>query len=304
VFQRWMIASLLGLSVASSSFGAEPNALGAKIEALAKAHKGQVAVAVKRLDTGETYAWQGDKPMPTASLIKVAIMVEAYWQAHEKKTDLTQHVKLEKDDRVPGAGILTYHFSDSASFPLRDAIRLMIVYSDNTATNLVLDRIGLPATAARMETLGLKETKIHSKVYKRETSVFPERSKLYGLGSTTAKEMVQLLELIETGKVVSPEACKQMLEHLKANNDKDMMVRNLPAGTIVAHKTGAVSNARTDAGIMYIPDAKDPKVKRPVVLCVLTNENADERYVRDNAAQVLIGNIAKEVHDYFKAQPK
>src|SRR4029079_11596926 len=134
--------------------------------------------------------------MPTASLIKLAVMVEAYRQAHEKQTDLTKHVTLQDADKVPGSGILTSHFSAGTSIPLRDAVRLMMAFSDNTATNLVLDQIGLAATARYMEELGCPNTKIHSKVFKRDTSVFPERSRQFGLGSTTANEMLRLLDLL------------------------------------------------------------------------------------------------------------
>ncbi len=153
---------------------------------LIKAHKGKVAVMVKHLGSGETFCHHADDVMPTASLIKFPVMVEAYRQAAAKKIDLDRVVTLKKEDKVPGSGVLTYHLTEGATFKLRDAIQLMIVFSDNTATNLVLDAIGLGATAATMEKLGYPNTKIHSKVFRRDTSVFPERSKQFGLGSTTA----------------------------------------------------------------------------------------------------------------------
>ena len=96
--------------------------------------------------------------------------------------------------------MLTNHFSDGATFPLKDAVRLMIVFSDNTATNMVLDQIGLPSTNARMAKLGLAETRINAKVFRADTRIDQERGKKYGLGSTTAREMVQLLELIEAAR--------------------------------------------------------------------------------------------------------
>ena len=267
--------------------------LDARIEPLVKAHKGTVAVAVKHLKTGEEFYLNADEPMPTASLIKLPLMVEAYWQAAENKVKLDKPLTLRKEDKVPGSGILTSHFSDGATFPLRDAVRLSIAFSDNTATNLVLDEIGIPSTNVRMEKLGFKHTKINAKVYKGSTtSIDPERTKKFGLGSTTAREMVQLLELIEDGKVVSPEACKEMIAHLKACDDQEKMTRLLPAGTIVAHKTGSVNATKTDAGILYLKSG-------PVALCVLTDKNDDVRWKPDNAAQVLIGKIAKEVYDHF-----
>lgn len=267
--------------------------LDARLEPLLKAHKGTVAVAVKHLKTGEEFSRNADEPMPTASLIKLPIMVEAYWQAAENKVKLDKPLTLRKEDKVPGSGILTSHFSDGATFPLRDAVRLSIAFSDNTATNLVLDEIGIPSMNVRMEKLGFKHTKINAKVYKGSTtSIDPERTKKFGLGSTTAREMVQLLERIEAGKVVSPEACKEMIAHLKTCDDHEKMTRLLPAGTIVAHKTGSVNASKTDAGILYLKSG-------PVALCVLTDKNDDVRWTPDNAAQVLIGKIAKEVYEHF-----
>ncbi|MDB5307645.1 MAG: per1 [Gemmataceae bacterium] len=267
-----------------------------RITALAKDHKGKVAVAVKHLTTGDEFYLNADEVMPTASLIKLPIMVETYWQAAEGKVKFDATLTLTKEDKVPGSGVLTQHFSDGATFPLRDAVRLMIAFSDNTATNLVLDKIGIPATNVRMETLGLKNTRINAKVFKGSTtSVDPDRTKKYGLGSTTAREMVRVLELIDAGKVASPEACKEMVAHLKKCEDKDMFRRFLPPAVELAHKTGAVNNARTDAGIIYLKSGKSG----PVALCVLTNENEDQRWAVDNAGQVLLAKIAKEVHDHF-----
>ncbi len=192
--------------------------------------------------------------------------------------------------------MLTSHFSDGATFPLRDAVRLMIAFSDNTATNLVIDKIGLPATAARMEALGLPNTKLHSKSFKRETSVFPERSEKFGLGSTTAGEMVRLLEQLHAEKVVSPEASKAMLAHLKQCDDKDKFPRFLPAGTVIAHKTGSVNEARTDAGIIFSPSG-------PIVLCALTPKNADKSWTTDNAGNRLCATVAREVFNHFNPAP-
>jgi len=219
-------------------------------------------------------------------------MVETYWQANEGKLKLDTMLTFKKDVKVQGSGILFNHFSDGATFPLRDAVRLMIVFSDNAATNMVIDQIGLPSTTARMEKLGLKNTKLNAKVFRADTRIDQAFGEKYGLGSTTAREMVQLLEMIHGEKVVTPEACREMLGHLKACDDKEKMTRFLPAGTEVAHKTGSVNASKTDAGIIYTKAG-------PVALCVLTNENADQRWVIDNAAQVVIAKIAREVYDHF-----
>src|SRR5947209_2428534 len=108
-------------------------------------------------------------------------------EAHEGKVKLDATLTYHKDPAVGGSGILTQHFSDGATFPLRDAVRLMIVFSDNAATNMVLDQIGLKSTGERMTKLGLKDTAINAKVFKPETRLDQEFGKKYGLGSTTAR---------------------------------------------------------------------------------------------------------------------
>lgn len=298
--------SLAGLfACALTAVAAEPT-LESRLKPIADKHKGKVAVAVKNLATGDGYALNADEVMQTASLIKLAVMVEAYRQADAKKVDFAKTLTLTKDDKVPGAGVLTDHFSDGATFPLKDAVRLMIVFSDNTATNMVLDQIGIKSVNDTTKELGLPETRINAKVFKGSTtSVDPERTKKYSLGSTSANECVKVLELIHTGKAASSESCQAMLGHLKANDDKEQLVRDLPPGTVVAHKTGATNQVRTDAGIIYVPDPthtpKEKEAKRtiPVAVCVLTNENQDQRWVRDNAGQVTIGEIGKAVYDHF-----
>jgi beta-lactamase class A len=231
--------------------------------------------------------------MPTASLIKFPVMVEVYRQAASNQIDLDARLTLKAADKVSGSGILTTHFSPGASFALRDAVRLMIAYSDNTATNLVLDAIGIGATATTMEAMGYPNTKIHSKVSRRDTSVFPERSKQFGLGSTTATEMIRLCEELHEGRLVSPAASAAMIEHLRACEDKDKFPRFLPPGTKIAFKTGSLSDTRTAAGIIECPAG-------PVALCVLSCENEDKRWVPDNAGNLICAEVARAVFNSFQ----
>lgn len=293
---REILALVIALFV-SRSLSLADDKLEARLRPLIDAHKGEVAIAVRHLKTGEAFTHRADEPMPTASLIKLPVMVEVYQQAHEGKLKLTDPITLKQADKVPGSGILTTHFSEGAMFPLVDAVRLMIAFSDNTATNLVIDKIGLPATAARMEALSFPNTKLHSKSFKRETSVFPERSEKFGLGSTTANEMVGLLEQLHAEKLVSPEASKAMLEHLKKCDDKDKFPRFLPTGAVIAHKTGSVNEARTDAGIIFSPNG-------PIALCVLTAKNEDKSWIADNAGNRICATVAREVFSHFNPDAK
>ena len=147
--------------------------LGEAIQPLLRDHKGDVAVAVYHFESDTHWSHNGDKPMPTASLIKLPVMIEAYRQAEAGEVDLDRRIELRKEDMVQGSGILTSHFSPGTSLSLRDAIRLMIVYSDNTATNLVVDVIGLPSTTKAMNLLGFTETQLNAKVFRGDTSIAP-----------------------------------------------------------------------------------------------------------------------------------
>jgi len=293
------IASAFFVLFALISDEPQQSPLAARLESLATTHKGKVAYALKHLSTGETIFHNADAVMPTASLIKLAIMAEVYAQANEKKLKLDEMLTLTKDEMVQGSGILTDHFSPGAQFPLRDAVRLMIVYSDNTATNMVLEKTGIKLVNERMAALAMHETRINAKVFKGSTtSIDSERTKKYGLGSTTARETLQLLELLHKGELVSKDASKAMLEHLKKCDDKEKFPRFLPKGVTVAHKTGSVSNARTDAGIFYFKEG-------PVALVVLTDENEDKGWTADNAGNRLCAEMAKGVVEHYqKYSPK
>lgn len=263
-----------------------------QIQPLISSHEGKVAVSILHLNTGQRFDYRADEVMPTASLIKLPVMVEVYRQIAAGQISPDQMVELKAEDKVPGSGVLTKHFSDGCRLPLRDVIQLMIAYSDNTATNLVVDQIGLEATARTMAELGYPETKLHSKVYRGRSSIFPERSQKYGLGSTTSSDIVDLLKRLHEGKLVSREYSNLMLQHLEACEATARLPRLLPPGVKVAHKSGAVSNARCDAGIIYSQNG-------PIALCTLTSENEDQSWGKSNAAELFNAKIAKAAYDYF-----
>ncbi len=211
--------------------------------------------------------------MPTASLIKFPVMVEVYRQAALKKVDMNAVVVLKQQDKVPGSGVLTNHFTAGARFTLRDAVRLMIAFSDNTATNLVLDAVGVGATASTMEKLGYPNTKIHSKVFRRDTSVFPERSRRFGLGSTTAQEMVRLCDALHRRQLVSPEKpATEMLDHLRTATTRTSFPGLLPP-----ERQGRIQDRQPGRGAdggRYHRMARAGRSR----LCVLSSENEDKRW--------------------------
>ena len=281
---------ILWLSIVSRQVDAA--SLADAIDPMIQSHRGEVSVAIKNLKTGETYENHGDRVMPTASLIKVAVMIEAYRQAEAGMLDLSERIELVSDSKVPGSGILTKHISSGTRITLGDAIRLMIVFSDNTATNLVIQKVGLRDVNSTMEDLGCSNTKLHSLVFRRETSIFPDRSRLYGLGSTTANEMVSIFERIQRGEIVSAKACESMLDHLSACDDRTMLARTFSKETKIAHKSGAVSKSRTDAGLFRTNHGT-------IAICVLTTNNQDRSWNDDNASHVLCGAIARAAMSHF-----
>lgn len=292
---RGLVVCVLVLLLTAGARGGQKN-LEERILPLVRAHKGIVAVAVREMANGECYYFNPDQPLPTASLIKFPVMIEVYQQVLEGKLKLDDMLTLREADKVPGSGILTYHFSDGATFCVRDAVRLMIAFSDNTATNMLLDKIGIPSTNRRMLGWGFPNTRLNAKVFRgATTTVDAERTKKFGLGSTTAREMVDLYEKVYRGQVVSPQACREMIEHLKKCEDKTKLKRFLPEDLPVAHKSGYVTEARTDAGILFLPTG-------PVAVCVLTAENEDRSWKTDNAANVLIGRVAEEAYHYFMSK--
>ncbi len=270
--------------------------LGESIQELCDQHEGTVAIGIEFLESGQTILINEDQVMPTASLIKLAVMHEAYDQANSDTLDLSKKITLKEEDKVPGSGILSNHFSGGLTLSLHDAIHLMITYSDNTATNLVLDHVGLQQVCDGMAKIGLPETRINAQVYRgSSTSISPERSERYGLGSTTAKETLALLKQIYQKKAVSKSASEAMLSHLFTCDDDTKLAAGFPAGTRFAHKTGAISHARCDAGIVKVADES-------IVLVVLTANNRDQSWTNSNQALELCKGIGKLVYTHAASQ--
>jgi len=295
---RWAVRLLCAL--AAWQLAPEPPALAQslseRIEPLIAKHQGTVCVAIKHLATGETFFHRPQEVVPTASLIKFPVMIEYYRQVDAGKLSGDRMVTLTQEDKVPGSGILTDHFANSSVLPLETINHLMIAFSDNTATNLVLDQIGIANVAKNMQQLGLPETQIHSKVFRRDTSIAQDRSQKYGLGSTTAADMLSLLEQLHARKLVSPEASERMLAHLLSCDDKTKLLRFLPKEIKGYHKTGAVNESRTDAGLFETPSGW-------IAMVCLTSENQDKSWGDSNAAEILCGRIAQETFEHFHPIP-
>jgi beta-lactamase class A len=271
---------------APASFArADTASLHRTLDSLASAHHGVVGYSVRNVDTGERLERRGDETFPTASLIKVPILVTVFDLVEQGQLSLDDQLTLLKIDKVPGSGNLQF-MHDGATLSVRDAAWLMSVTSDNTATNLLLDRIVIRRVWEKMEKLGLPHTKVHSKVYLRMASVAMDSSVKYGLGVTTPNEMARLFALLADGKAVSAKADSTMLDILAHNEDYAGVQRYIDSLT-VPHKTGATDQVRTECALFPLQSR--------VVACVLTKENADQRWLIDNEAQVMMAGMGRAI---------
>lgn len=261
-----------------------------------RGYGGVAGVSVLNLNTGERLSIRGAEKYPSASLIKVAVLVALLDQVHRGSIGLNERMPMLRRDRVGGSGVLQY--MDGGLQPtVADAAWLMTTISDNTATNLILDHLNVKTVWEKMDSLGLPNTRIHSKTFLRSTSIAVDSSVKYGLGVTTPDETVRLFELLHRGRAVSPAMDSLAMEMLRNNQDNAKLARWLPEDLRFAHKTGDVDRSRSDCGVMYGPDA-------PVAVCVMTRENTDTSYAPDNAANLLMARIGLAVFRHYNPSAK
>lgn len=268
-------------TAAAPVFHADTARLHRALDSLADAHHGVVGYTVIDLATGDRLSRRGDETFQTASLIKVGILTTVYDLVNKGKLSLDDPLTVLRIDQVPGSGSMQY-LHDGATVTVHDAAWFMSTLSDNTATNLLLDRIGIRTMWDKMESLGLHHTKVFAEVFKRSKSVAMDSSVKYGLGVTTPNEMAHLFELLAQGKAVSPGADSAMLYILEHNEDQNLMQRFLD-GVRAAHKTGSTDSVRTECSLFYL--------RNRVVACVLTNGNKDTRWSMDTEPQLTMGHM-------------
>lgn len=240
-----------------------------------KEAKGHVSLYYVPLDGGNTHTYNPDEALIAASVIKIPIMVEAFRQMECGMISADEKHVLLDGEKKPSCGVLN-RLHEGLELTIMDLVELMIVLSDNTATNILIDRLGIENVNATLAGLGIERTVLRRKLFDRE-------AKAKGLENTvTAREIGKLLEMMYRGTLVSEAASAKMLEILKAQRLNGKMPfylhsRNVP----VAHKTGEDDGITHDVGIVFS--------ERPFVLCMLSNETdvpEFERLIQD-AADVL-----------------
>ncbi|HEX2189934.1 MAG TPA: serine hydrolase [Longimicrobiaceae bacterium] len=269
-------------------------ALRRALETAMAGYPGVAGVSVRNLATGEALSIRGGETFPSASLVKVPVLVALLDQVERGSIRLDERMGMIARDRVGGSGVLQY-MESGLPLTVGDAAWLMITLSDNTATNLLLDKLNVRTVWEKMDSLGLPHTKIHSKTFLRSTSIAPDSSVKYGLGVAVPDEVVRLFALLHEGRAVSPAMDSLALRMLRANQDGSKLVRWLPEDVPVAHKSGDVDRARSDCGIVYGPEA-------PVAVCVMTRENQHTTYAVDAPAHLLIARVGREVYRHYNPE--
>ena len=241
---------------------------------------GVLGLAVKDLTSGEEFFIHPDEVMPQASSIKIAVLADLYLQAQQGKLKLSEEYIVRKEDLVSGSDIMLGLTPGFTRLTLRDLATMMVAVSDNSATNVLIDRVEFDNVNAMLEGLGLHGTRLHRKMMDLKAAAEGREN------VSTPREMMTLLEAIQTGRLLNKEMTEDFIKVLSTHKESSML-QGLPDDAVAANKPGELEAVRNDSGIVLIKG-------RPYILCVMTTYLKDER---DGAA--VIRRIAALTYSYF-----
>jgi len=322
MFVKCATAALLAVLATFPACSQSDTGLTTQLQSQVAAFHGKVALYATDLATGKTVAIDADQPVPTASVIKLGILYTALQQIRAGRAHFDDRLMLNHDDQVPGSGVLLF-LDTPHTLTLKDALTLMIAVSDNTATNLVIDDLGLDSIDEELSApppsgLGLKKTWLYKKVFKDATGPQPADQPKFGLGKTTAREMASIMEHFVTCNLGSKPAdaspdlagsapvpsdkdlCSAAIHMLKVQSDRDMIPRYLEkldtteGDSAIADKIGALDHVRNDVGAVYTKHGV-------IVISAFTHDNEDTSWSVDNTAELLIAKMAKTIVDAWAA---
>jgi beta-lactamase class A len=289
--RSFVIALLVIIALHSSPVAADD--LEARLREMSKQIDGRVSLYARNLDSGVDVGINADEPVRTASTIKLPIACAVAKFVAEGKHAWSDRLIIRAEDKVSGSGVLA-DFSDGESISLRDATMLMIIVSDNTATNLILDHVGGDPINEYLASLGLERTRVMRKIrgdgnqlkpaqgWTREGSR-PENQR-FGIGVSTPREMVHLLEMLEQGKVVDGNSSRLVLQMLERQQYKDGIGRKVDQFR-VASKSGSLDALRSDVGMVHTPHGR-------IAIAITVDGLPQIDYSPDNAAQKWIADVS------------
>lgn len=263
---------------AAGTSGALEAQFAVRLEDIARRVDGVVGYCVVDLTSGTRFTRLETEVFPTASTIKLAILYELFAQAQEGRLALDKPLTLDRAAAVGGSGILFEMGTPTLS--LRDYAVLMVVLSDNTATNVLIDAVGMANVNRRMQGLGLTETRLRRKMIDLAAARRGDEN------VSTPGEIARLLEAYHKGTGLEPPTVAAALAILKKGKDS-WLVRAVPSSVPVASKPGDLEGVRVDAGIVYVP-------KRPFIITVMTSW-----LQRDEDGERAIDDLSRAAYQYF-----
>jgi len=268
------------------------------IERMAAGFSGTFGLYARHLTSGEVIEFNADESYPTASCIKVPILIEVWKQALEGRFSLEDPLELTVENVTTGTGVLL-DLTPGLKMSVRDVALLMIVVSDNVATNMLIDLVGLENVNRTLRAMGFVSTELRGKI---AWPVLDQDS--YMLGISTPREMGEIIARVAEERVLTPAACWEMMSILGRQQYTDMIGRRIPYSryyrqrgmyqeALVASKSGGMPGVRNDIGLVTTDDAS-------FVFAGMTKDCADLRYGEINEASTLVASSARAVYDYFK----
>lgn len=287
--------------------------LHAALQRLAVNLKGVIGIGVKSMWDGATIFIEPDRPFPTASVFKVPVLVELVLQAEEGRLRLDETVKVSEALKSPGSGVLK-ELTSEPTLSLADLAMLMIIISDNTATDMLVDRVGTGAINRRLASWGFQVTRVVvtcrqllfdmagrpagpftpearadvERALKTRERVFTGRAYADSDNNlTTPREMITLLEMLVADGRLPASAREQALHFMRRQQIRDRLPFHLPLDTEMAHKTGSIAGVRNDAGILFLP-------RGPVLVCAFTRDLKED--LAGTAAIAEVGRLVYAAH--------
>ena len=264
---KYIVFLLLCAVIASAQTAAKQDVLWQKLESSINEvdHNldGVLGVAILDLRNGQKFLLHGDEVFPQASSIKIAVLAELYRQAQAGKLKLTDLYTVQASDLVPDSYIMGGLTPGVTRITLRDLATMTVAVSDNSATNVLIDRVGMENVNALMDSLGLPHTRLRRKMMDLKAA---------GEGReniSTPAEMMALLEALYRGKVLNKEMTDDFFKVLSTHKESPIP-RDLPEGLKIANKPGELEGVRNDSGVVFVEN-------RPYVICVMTTYLRHER---------------------------
>lgn len=267
--------------------------LNEKLQQAISGFNGDIGIYVKNLRTGKVVAINADTVFPTASIVKVPILIGVMDKLNKKELDYNQEL-LYRDSLAYSDYDVVASFKDTVKIPLKKVIMLMLTTSDNTAS-LWLQK--LAGTGERinaiLDSIGFKNTRVNSRTPGRENN-----RTVYGWGQTSPGEMGRIFELIYNNEIISPVACERMMRCLGRNYwDENEAIGEIPPYIEVFSKNGCVNAVRSEALLVNAPH-------NPYVFCIFTKNNKDISWTHTNEAWTLTRKVSSLLWHYFEPKDK